>query len=108
MNPMALIMLGIFMPVPLALAFLLPLYLGIYASVLVIYTEQTDALLDAFTNALYIVNVFEHAASYWLNHLESVNHFTYSAPLIILPMLGLMVSVLCTVKLGKFGASLAY
>ena len=103
---MALIILGVFMPVPLALAFLLPLYFGIYASVLVIYSEQTDVLLDAFTNILYIVNVYEYAVQYWLKHLETVNHFTYSAPLILLPMIGLCAAVFSAYKLGKFSTAL--
>lgn len=101
MNPMMLMMLGVFMPIPLALAFLLPLYVSIFCAVLAIYTEQTDTLMDAFTNVIYIANVYEYAVHYWLKNLATVNHFTYSAPLILLPMVGLLLAILSCYKLSK-------
>ena len=101
MHPMALMFLGIFMPIPLAVCFLLPLYGGVFGAVLAIYHEQSDSVLAAFTNVLYIVAVYRQAFTYWLNNLETVNHFTYSAPLLLLPLLGLFIATWLTVKLGR-------
>lgn len=98
---MALMFLGLFLPVPLALTLLLPLYGSIFGAVLAIYHEHPDPIFDAFTNVLYIVDVYKQAFSYWLDHLETVNHFTYSAPLILLPLLGLFIALWATFKLGR-------
>lgn len=104
MHPMSLMFLGLFMPVPLALTLFLPLYASIFGAVLAIYHEQSDRLFDAFTNVLYIVAVYKQAFRYWLDHLETVNHFTYSAPLVLLPLLGVFISLWMTYKLGRAAA----
>ncbi len=101
MHPAMMIVLGIITPVPLALAFLLPLYASLFCTVLVIYHQQIDTLLPAFTNVVYILGVFEHAVDYWLKHLATVNHFTYSLPLIIIPLLGLALATFVTIKLSQ-------
>ncbi len=97
---MALMFMGLFMPVPLALTLFLPLYAGVFVAVLTIYSEQSDTLFNAFTNVLYIINAYKQAFTYWLDHLETVNHFTYSAPLLLLPLLGLFIALWCTYKLA--------
>lgn len=101
MHPIALMFLGLFLPVPLAITLFLPLYASVFAAVLAIYHTQSDALLDAFTNIQYIISVYRKAFEYWMAHIETVNHFTYSAPLVLLPFVGAFIALWATVKLAR-------
>lgn len=101
MHPIALMFLGLFLPVPLAITFFLPFYASVFVAVLAIYHTQSETLFDAFTNVQYIIGVYRQAFEYWLANLETVNHFTYSAPLILLPFMGAFIALWGTVKLAR-------
>lgn len=93
---------GLFLPVALLATLLLPIYIFVFLSLLIIYSAQSDALLSAVFEISYIQSVFEQAFTYWLEHYEQVDHLTYSLPIILLPLIGVGLALFLTYRLGSW------
>ena len=103
MNPFLMFLLAILSPFIMAITLLLPPYAGIAAACYIIYNPGTavnplhDKLLDVF----YIIDVYTTLFSAWSNHMMETNLLTYTLPLVLLPIAGIMLSLWLTGKVAS-------
>ncbi len=94
MHPMLLLLLAIFTPFALGATLLLPAYAGIAGASYLIYSASGDAapLVAKLTDVFYVIDVYHQLFTYWLANKSAVSLFTYTAPLLLLPLAGFIVA----------------
>jgi hypothetical protein len=102
MNPFILFVLAIFSPLLLAATLLVPPYAGIVAACYIIYDKGAkihplDGKLD---QVFYMMDVYVQLFTRWMNHMTEASFFTYTAPLLLLPLLSTILSIWLTGKLS--------
>lgn len=103
MNPFVLFLLAILSPLLLAATLLLPAYVGISAALYVIYDkpDTVHPLIQHFTNVFYIVDVYYNLLINWIETFDLSTLPVYSAPLLLFPLLGFVLSLWLTAKLSR-------
>lgn len=101
MNPLLMLMLAIIAPVLMATTLLLPIYAGLISACYLIYSKsgQINPLADKLGDVGYMVDVYRGLYSQWAQHMESVDFWTYTVPLLVLPIAGLLFAFWLTRKL---------
>ncbi len=101
MHPLVLLLLAILSPLLLTAALLIPPYIGVAAAAYIIYSGSaaihplSDKLLDVF----YIIDVYSKLFSQWSEHLMDTPLLSYTLPLLMLPIMGIMLSIWLSKKL---------
>lgn len=104
MPPVLLFLLAIVSPFVLATTLLVPIYIGIAGACYIIYFKKgfsdhplNDQLLDVF----YMIDVYSKLFSEWLKSMEKLSIWTYSLPLIVLPVAFTVLAIWLTAKIGR-------
>lgn len=101
MNPLYLFPLAIIVPIIVAMVAFVPAYAGFYGAVYIIYDQPDVAnplgpyLLDIF----YVFTAYGRLFDHWSGHIGASSLTEFTAPLIGLPVLGVIASVYLTYKL---------
>lgn len=103
MNPFFMFLLAIFSPLLLALVLLAPMYLALAGASYLIYLRQpgTNPLHDKFFDVFYMIEAYQTLFMAWLSHMKAYSLLYYSAPLLILPLVGIAIALWLTAKLSR-------
>lgn len=104
MNPFLLFLLAIFSPVMLAATLLVPAYVSIVGACYIIYytgSAATHPLTGKLENVFYIIDVYRNLFSKWSEHMTQTDLLQYTLPLILLPLIGISLSLVLTAKLSR-------
>lgn len=96
---------AVFTPFGMCLTLFIPLYLGMLAACYIVYYGTSPhPLATRLDDVFYIVDVYSGLFSYWQANMLSVSFFSYSLPVVVLPLLGAYVAYKLTRKFaGKMG-----
>lgn len=103
MNPFAIFVLAILSPFLLAATLLVPPYLGMIAAAYIIYDKaeaKVHPLSGKLGDVFYMIDVYTKLFSRWSSHIAEANVLSYSVPLIVLPLIGLVVALGLTSRLS--------
>lgn len=103
MNPFVLFLLAIVSPMLLAAVILIPPYAGITAASYAIYFKSGAAhpLSGKFLDAPYMIDVYTKLFSNWSHHMADTSLLTYTLPLLLIPILGIMLSIWLLGKVAR-------
>lgn len=103
MNPLLLFTLGLLSPLLMAITLLVPPYTGIAAASYIIYMKEKGVhpLHDKLDDVFYIIDVYTKLFSHWAHHMAETSILSYAVPLLILPILGIMLSIWLTGKIAR-------
>ena len=103
MNPLVIFILAILSPLLMAITLLVPPYVGIAAASYIIYMKEKGVhpLHDKLDDVFYIIDVYSKLFSHWAHHMAETSFLSYTLPLLILPILGIMLSIWLTGKLAR-------
>ena len=95
MNPFLMFLLAILSPFIMAVTLLVPPYAGITAASYIIYNQgaTVNPLQDKLLDVFYIIDVYTGLFSAWSAHIMETSLLTYTLPLIVLPLAGIMLSI---------------
>jgi len=96
MNAIFFLFLAIISPLVLAAVFFTPLYGGVVGAAYLIYSPAAagpNPLDPQLLNVFYMIDVYGRMFSYWLANMKVVSMLHYTAPLLGLPIVSLVVSI---------------
>jgi hypothetical protein len=94
MHPLVLLPIGLTTPIAMACIVLVPSYAGVYYATKIIYGVNHVDLSPYALNVFYILETYITLCSFWVENIQKVDHLSYSLPLIILPLIGIGVSIM--------------
>ena len=89
MSPIILIPIGLVIPVVIASIVLVPSYAGFYYATKIIYGMNDVDLSPYALHVFYIMETYITLFEHWMNNISTVDHISYSLPLILLPIIGI-------------------
>ena len=89
MSPIILIPIGLVIPVVIASIVLVPSYAGFYYATKIIYGMNDVDLSPYALHVFYIMETYITLFEHWINNISTVDHISYSLPLLILPIIGI-------------------
>ncbi len=103
MHPLGLFILGLFSPLLLAATLLVPLYCGIAVAAYIIYAKTNGAnpLHDKIFDLFYMIDVYARLFKQWSQHMQQSDFLNYTAPLLVVPFLGLLTAFWLTRKMVR-------
>lgn len=103
MNPFTMFLLAILSPLLLATTLLAPIYAGVAGATYIIYhhTQSAKSIYAQLADVFYILNTYGNLFRFWSAHIAQTNFFTYSMPLIGLPVFGLLLAFWLTGALAS-------
>lgn len=103
MNPFWMFLLAIFSPLLLAAALFVPLYAGVAAAGYAVYrlSAAHTSLAPYLSDIFYMIEVYRGLFLRWQAHLMETAFLTYTLPLLLLPILGLTLSLWLTTLLSR-------
>jgi len=95
MNPFALILFALFVPLVAALLLLLPAHISLLASCYLIYlqTGQEAVILAHALDPFYLLETYQRLLAHWQTHRAELDLLTYTAPLIALPAFLMLIAL---------------
>lgn len=96
MNPLIFFILALLSPLILAAVILVPPYVGIALASYIIYYKSADAvhpLSGKLGDVFYMIDVYSKLFSHWAHHLTETSILSYALPLLLIPILGIMLSL---------------
>ena len=95
MSPFVLLILALLTPFLLTALLLIPPYLGMSSAAYIIYAHGSGPhpLSGRWLDVFYMVDVYSKLLTYWWAHVTSVSVFTYSLPVVALPLIGLVLAL---------------
>ena len=105
MNPFLMFLLAILSPFIMAATLLIPPYAGIAGASYIIYNHgaAVNPLHDKLLDVFYMIDVYSGLFSAWSHHMMQTSLLTYTLPLLLLPIIGIM---LCMWLTGKVASKL--
>ena len=102
MNPFVMLLLAILSPFVMAFTLLVPPYAGVAAASYIIYNKgaSVNPLHDKLLDIFYIIDVYTRLFSEWSAHIMQTSLLTYTLPLILPPLLGIMLALWVTGKVA--------
>jgi hypothetical protein len=102
MQAFVLFVIAIFSPLLLASTLLVPTYAGIAAACYIIYDKKgavhpLDGRLD---QVFYMIDVYNQLFMRWVSHITQADFFSYTVPLLLLPLLATIFAIWLTYKLS--------
>lgn len=103
MNPFYLFLLAILSPLLLAITLLVPPYAGIVAASYIIYDKgaKLHPLHDKMLDVFYMIEVYSRLFSQWSKHMETTSLVSYTLPLILFPLMGIILALGLTSRLSR-------
>jgi hypothetical protein len=103
MNPFGLFLVSVLTPLAMAVVSLVPIYSGLFFACRIIYSlsQHVDISAQAF-NIYYIVQLYFILFQYWLEHMVQLSVFSYTLPLLLAPLFGLIISLVGAVIFVRF------
>ena len=103
MNPFVLFLLAIVSPLLLAVTVLVPPYAGMVAAAYIIYDKGTKIhpLADKLGDVFYMIDVYMKLFMHWTKHITEMDVWTYTLPLLALPLIGFALMFWLTGKLAR-------
>lgn len=104
MHPGLLFPLAMITPILLMATLFLPAYGAVYAAVYIVYAPAEGAmhpLADKWLDVFYIFETFGHMIDYWVANMRSLGVLDFALPGIMLPAVGVIVSLWLTWQLAS-------
>jgi hypothetical protein len=94
MHPLLLFLLALVTPAIFACVVLIPPYIGISAAAYAIYYKGgAHPLAGKLGDVSYMIDVYTQLFSHWAQHVGETSILTYALPLLLLPILGIMLTL---------------
>jgi tetraacyldisaccharide 4'-kinase len=86
---------AILSPIIMAVTLLVPPYASIAGASYIIYGQgaAVNPLHDKLLDVFYIIDVYERLFSAWSDHIMETSLLSYTLPLLVLPLIGVMLSI---------------
>lgn len=103
MHPFLLFLLAILSPILLATTLLVLPYAGIAGAAYIIYDkgQAVHPLHDKLDDVFYILNVYANLLQSWSGNIADASFFTYTLPLIAIPIAATSLSLWLTVRVVR-------
>ncbi len=103
MNPFLLFLLAIVSPILLVLCLFLPPYLGVALACFIIYYKSgaDHPLAGEWFDVFYILDVYRQLFAVWFEDVMAASFLTYSLPLILPALLGIVLGLWLTARLSR-------